>query len=176
VFTVSEKGSSSPLTGAAIIEAVKEAGVEFVAALPDIVTCDNVLWPMTEEAGLRVIPVCKEEEGISICAGLSYCNRRAVLLIQHTGFLAAINAVRAIAVEYELPIFMIVGLQGMEPDRNPRQSDSFGIRIMQPILETMGIGYDVLTSGADVAALAPAIEQAYTEEGPHVVLVASRPV
>ena len=118
---VRKKGSDSPLRGSAIIEAVKEAGVEFVAALPDIVTCDSVLWPMTGDAGLCVIPVCKEDEGVSICAGLSYCNRRSVLLIQHTGFLDSVNAVRAIAVEYELPIFMIVGLQGMEPGRRPDQ-------------------------------------------------------
>ncbi|MGE4562500.1 MAG: hypothetical protein AAEC10_06165, partial [Rhodospirillales bacterium] len=156
---VRKKGSDSPLRGSAIIEAVKEAGVEFVAALPDIVTCDSVLWPMTGDAGLCVIPVCKEDEGVSICAGLSYCNRRSVLLIQHTGFLDSVNAVRAIAVEYELPIFMIVGLQGMEPGRRPDQSDNLGIRIMQPILETMEISYDVLASETDVTALAPAIAQ-----------------
>ena len=173
---VRKKGSDSPLRGSAIIEAVKEAGVEFVAALPDIVTCDSVLWPMTGDAGLCVIPVCKEDEGVSICAGLSYCNRRSVLLIQHTGFLDSVNAVRAIAVEYELPIFMIVGLQGMEPGRRPDQSDNLGIRIMQPILETMEISYDVLASETDVTALAPAIAQAYADERPHVVLIASSPV
>jgi len=165
-----------PLRGSAIIEAVKEAGVEFVAALPDIVTCNSVLWPMTGDAELRIIPVCKEDEGVSICAGLSYCNRRSVLLIQHTGFLDSVNAVRSIAVEYELPIFMIVGLQGMEPDRRPEQSDNLGIRMLQPILDTMGIGYDVLASETDVAVLAPAIAQAYADERPHVALVASSPV
>ena len=79
---VRKKVFDPPLRGSAIIEAVKEAGVEFVAALPDIVTCNSVLWPMTGDAELRIIPVCKEDEGVSICAGLSYCNRRSVLLIR----------------------------------------------------------------------------------------------
>ena len=47
---------------------------------------------------------------------------------------------------------------------------------MQPILETMEISYDVLASETDVTALAPAIAQAYADERPHVVLVASSPV
>ena len=47
-------------------------------------------------AELRLIRLCKEDEGIGICAGLSYTDRRAVLLMQSTGLLDSINAVRCV--------------------------------------------------------------------------------
>ena len=48
----------------------------------------------------RLIRVCKEDEGVGICAGLAHTGKRALLLIQHTGLLDSINALRGVAVEY----------------------------------------------------------------------------
>ena len=104
--------TTAPLRGAAIVEAIKQSGVEFVVALPDIVTCETVLWPINRDPDLKLITVCKEDEGVSICAGLSYCDKRALLLMQHTGLLDSINAVRVMAAEYQLPICMMVGQIG----------------------------------------------------------------
>jgi sulfopyruvate decarboxylase TPP-binding subunit len=61
--------------------------------------------------------------------------------MQHTGFLDSINAIRAIAVEYEFALCMIVGLQGMEPDREPPQSGKYGVRIVEPLLDVMDIDH-----------------------------------
>ena len=65
------------------------------------------------------------------------CDRHAVLLIQYTGFLDSINAIRALAVEYRLLVMMIVGLQVLEDGRPPSASDKLGMRIMEPIMQAM---------------------------------------
>src|ERR1700677_3679875 len=108
--------------GAAIITALKAARVEFVAAVPDIVTSDGLLWPISRDPALRLIRLCKEDEGISICTGLAFSGRRAVLMMQQTGLMDSLNSIRAIAVEYQQPICMIVGLQGKEADRTADNS------------------------------------------------------
>lgn len=166
---------AGPLKGASIIDAIKGSGVDYVVALPDIVTCDSVLWPLTSDPDIKLITVCKEDEGVSICTGLSYCDRRAVLLIQHTGFLDSINALRAIAVEYGHPVVMVIGLQGMEPDRKPMESRQYGIRILEPILQAMGLDYAVLSDDRDAEAIVPAIEKAYADSTPFAFLVARSP-
>ena len=74
---------------------------------------------------------------MSIRAGLSYCDRHAVLLIQYTGFLDSMNTIRALAVEYRLLVMMIVGLQLQEDGRPPSASDKLGMRIMEPIMQAM---------------------------------------
>ena len=164
------------LTGSSIIRALKKAKVRTVVALPDIVTCEHVLWPISRDKSFRLVQVCKEDEGVGICAGLSYCDHRAVLLIQHTGFLDSVNAIRAVAVEYRLPIVMLVGLQGMELDRLPAQSDSIGISSLEPICDAVQLRHEVLAQESDVESLAAGIADAYQRSFPVVYFIARSPV
>src|ERR1700722_1850785 len=102
-------GASAP-DGAAIIAAIKRAGVQFVLSVPDIVTSAGLLFPIAADRNLKLVRVCKEDEAVGISAGLSFCGKRSLLLIQHTGLLDSINAIRAVAVQYSLPVVMMVGL------------------------------------------------------------------
>jgi sulfopyruvate decarboxylase TPP-binding subunit len=164
------------LHGRRIIDAIKTAGVGFIPCLPDIHTSEGLLRPLTREPDLRLIRVCKEDEGIGICAGLSYCDRRALLLMQYTGLLDSINALRIVGVEYGLPICMMAGLLNKEPGVPPRESRSYGIRIIEPILSAMGVAHHVIESDADVGRIAPAIDQAYARSQPVALLIGGSPV
>ncbi len=157
--------------GADIIDALKAARVEFVAAVPDIVTSAGLLWPISRDKALRLIRLCKEDEGISICTGLAFCGRRAVLLMQQTGLMDSLNAIRAIAVEYQQPVCMLVGLLGKEPDRAAAQSAKYGVRIIEPVLDAMGLDRITIDTSEDVVALAPAIDRAYALSRPVVALI-----
>ena len=167
--------STTPLSGRAIIEAFKLAQIQTVAALPDIVTCENLLWPIASDRDLRLVSVCKEDEGVSICAALSYTNHRAILLIQHTGFLDSINAIRVIAVEYQLPVVMVVGLQGMESHLKMTQSSHIGIRSLPGILNALELDYDVLEHEHHVSILTSRIEECYLNMKPWVFFLPHSP-
>jgi sulfopyruvate decarboxylase subunit beta len=162
--------SNGGLRGADIIAALKRAGVSHVAALPDITTSEGLLWPLSRDQELKLIRLCKEDEGVSICAGLAHCEKRAVLLMQMTGFLDSVNAIRAIACEYSQPICMMIGLLGKEPDKAPTESKAFGVRIIEPICDVMGIEHMCLDSAEDVARVPGAIDRAYAASRPLAVL------
>lgn len=162
-------------SGAAIIAALKSAGVGFVVALPDIVTSDGLLWPISRDPDFRLVRMCKEDEGIAICTGLAFAGRRAAMLIQQTGFLDSVNAIRAVAVEYEQPVVMLVGLQGKEPGVAPSKSKKVSVNIVEPILDAMGVEHHLVETDADVAAIAPAIEKAYAASRPVCVLIGTPP-
>ena len=162
---------SEPLQGKNIQAALQEARIEFVVALPDIVTCDELLWPIARENNFRLVNVCKEDEGVSICAGLSYAGKRAILLMQHTGFLDSINAIRVMGMDYQLPVVMMIGLQGLEEDRAPSESAQNGVRIVEPILKAMDIPYFVLNHDSDSSAISKAIDSAYTVPRPLAFLI-----
>jgi sulfopyruvate decarboxylase TPP-binding subunit len=164
------------LHGAAILAAIKDSGIKFVLSVPDIVTSAGLLRPISRDADLRLIRVCKEDECIGIASGLSFCDQRALVLIQYTGFLDSLNAIRAVAVEYKQPICMMVGLLGHEPERPPTQSGRFGVRIIEPILDTMGIAHELISQDADVAKIRPAIDQAYAQSLPVALLIGRRPL
>lgn len=158
-------------SGAAMLDAIAAANVRFVAAVPDIVTSDGLLWPLSRDGRFRLIRLCKEDEGVSICTGLAFTGQRAVLMMQQTGLMDSLNAIRAIAVEYRQPVCMVVGMQGKEPELRVRDSARYGVRIVPPILDVMGIEHIEIEGPGDEAALTAAIERAYREERPVVALV-----
>jgi sulfopyruvate decarboxylase TPP-binding subunit len=164
------------LHGSAILAAVKDAGIEFILSVPDIVTSAGLLRPISRDKDLRLVRVCKEDECVGIAAGLAFCGQRSLLLIQYTGFLDSINAIRAVGIEYKQPICMMIGLLGHEPDLLPAQSGRYGVRILEPILDAMGIAHHLIAQDADVSKIKPAIEQAYAQSLPVAFLIGRRPL
>jgi sulfopyruvate decarboxylase TPP-binding subunit len=163
------------LRGSSIIAEIKASRIEFVVSVPDITTSEGLLRPLSQGTAPRLIRVCKEDEGVGICAGLSYTGRRSLLLIQQTGLLDSINAVRGVAVEYGLPICLMVGLLEKEPGVPPMQSKRYGVRIVEPILDAMGITYHEIEEEADVAKIKPVIDDAYAQNRPVVLLIGRTP-
>ena len=163
------------LKGSSILAAIKASGVEFVLSVPDIVTSKGVLFPIANDPALRLVRVCKEDECIGIASGLHYSDKRALILIQYTGFLDSLNAIRAVAVEYKQPICMMVGLLGHEPERAPTQSGRYGVRIIEPICDAMGIPHHLISQDSDIAKIKPAIDKAYTDSFPVAMLIGRRP-
>src|SRR3982074_3005864 len=159
--STSRESDKTALLGGSIIREIKAGKIEFVVSVPDITTSEGLLRPLAQAKNPRLVRICKEDEGVGICAGLAYSGRRSLLLIQQTGMLDSINAIRGVAVEYALPICMMVGLLEKEPGVPPRQSKRYGVRIVEPVLEAMGITYHEIESDADVHKTRPAIEDAY---------------
>ena len=63
---------------------------------------------------------------------------------------------------------------GKEPDRPAAESENYGVRIVEPVLDAMGIDRVSIETSADVARLAPAIGRAYAESRPVVALIGRR--
>jgi sulfopyruvate decarboxylase subunit alpha len=162
------------LSGRAIIGALKAARIEFIVALPDATMSDHVLWPLSKDKDFKLVRVCKEDEGVSICAGLTSCGRRAALLMQYTGLLDSINAIRMIAVELAQPICMVVGLLSKEPGVPIVHSKHYSVRIVEPILGALGVDHFCMEGPEDVAMLPSAIDRAYAHSQPLCALVGHR--
>jgi sulfopyruvate decarboxylase TPP-binding subunit len=157
-----------PIEGKAILDELAASGIEFVVSVPDITTSEGLLWPLTKDKRFRLLRVCKEDEGVSICGAL------ALLLIQYTGLLDSINALRAAGCDYKLPVAMMVGLLEKEPGVPPKQSARFGVRIVEPILEAMGVPHDCFELAGDAPRIRPAIDKAFAESWPTALLIGRR--
>jgi sulfopyruvate decarboxylase subunit alpha len=168
--------AESSLVAQNIIREVKRAGIRFVVALPDRTTSERLLKPMLQDEELRMVQVCKEDEGVSICSGLYSTGHRSLLLIQYTGLLDSINSLRGIAVEGRNPVCMMVGLLGKEPGVLPIKSKRYGLRIVEPILDAMGIAHHLLETNDDLAQIVPAVEEAYAKSSPVALLIGREPL
>lgn len=162
---------SEPVLGSAILDAVAASGIEYVISVPDITTSAGLLWPLVDDRRFRLVRVCKEDEGVSICAAMSMCDKRALLLIQYTGLLDSINALRSAGCEYKLPVCVMAGLLAKELGVAPTKSKSFGVRIVEPILDAMGVPHVLLEDAGDERHIRPAIDQAYASSYPTALLI-----
>ena len=165
----------TPLSGASILNALKAAGIEYVISVPDLTTSEGVLRPLVKDTQLKLVRVCREEEAIGICAGLLVGGKRAAILIQYTGFLASMNAIRAIAMEYRQPICMLVGLLFADAPEDPRQSANYGVSRMIPLIEALGMPYRLARNDDEAADIAPALMRAFERSEPLTVLITRFP-
>jgi sulfopyruvate decarboxylase TPP-binding subunit len=164
-----------PLSADAIKNEYKRAGVRFVVALPDRVTSHHLLKGLLADPEFKVVQVCKEDEGVSVCAGLYAAGHKSVLMMQYTGLLDSINSVRGIAVEGHFPVCMVVGLLGKEADVKPTMSKKYGVKIIEPILDAMGVEHHLIENNADARGIAPAIEKAFANTSPTAILIGREP-
>jgi sulfopyruvate decarboxylase subunit alpha len=158
-----------------IITEIKKAGIRFIVALPDRVTSHYLLKSILRDPDFKVVQVCKEDEGISICSGLFSAGHRSLMMMQYTGLLDSVNSLRGVAMEGENPVCMLVGLLGKEPGVAPMQSRKYGVKIIEPILDAMGIEHHWVEDSGDAQKIVPAIEKAYAATRPMAVLIGREP-
>ena len=167
--------ADSPLRADDIIREIKKAGIRFIVALPDRVTSHYLLKSILRDPDFKVVQVCKEDEGISICSGLFSAGHRSLMMMQYTGLLDSVNSLRGVAIEGKNPVCMLVGLLGKEPGVAPTQSQKYGVKIIEPILDAMGIEHHWVEESGDTQKIVPAIEKAYAATQPMAVLVGREP-
>lgn len=167
--------ADSPLKAADIIREIKKAGIRFVVALPDRVTSQYLLKSILRDPDFRAVQVCKEDEGISICSGLYAAGQRALLMMQYTGLLDSVNALRGVAMEGHNPVCMMVGLLGKERGVQPAKDKRYGIRIVEPVLDVMEIEHQLIEEATDVSKIVPAVERAYGSSLPVALLIGREP-
>jgi sulfopyruvate decarboxylase subunit alpha len=172
---MSEQASAAAkLTGSRVISEIKKSGVEYVLSVPDLHTSRGLLHPIAGDPDFKLIRVCKEDECLGIAAGLTYGNIRSLMLVQYTGFLYAMNAIRGVAIEQKLPICMMIGLLGKEPGVQPRESRRLGVRIIEPILDVLGIPHTCIETDADTPRISAAIDEAWRTSRPTAILIGGR--
>jgi sulfopyruvate decarboxylase subunit alpha len=158
-----------------IIREIKNAGIRFIVALPDRVTSHFLLKTILRDPEFKVVQVCKEDEGISICSGLFAAGQRSLMMMQYTGLLDSVNSLRGVAVEGENPVCMLVGLLGKEPGVAPSQSKKYGVKIIEPVLDAMGIEHHWVEESGDTQKIVPAVEKAYATTKPMALLIGREP-
>jgi sulfopyruvate decarboxylase subunit alpha len=100
----------------AILASIKKAGINLVASLPDI-NCLDLINALERDADIIHVPLCREEEGIGICAGARLVGKKPAIVMQNAGLLNSCNGIVTTGIQLELPILLIVYYAGDIGDR-----------------------------------------------------------
>jgi sulfopyruvate decarboxylase TPP-binding subunit len=70
---------------------------------------------------------------------------------------------------------MVVGLLGKEPDVPPAQSKKYGVKIIEPILDVMGIEHHLIERDGDTQKISGAIDKSFKNSAPSAILIGREP-
>jgi sulfopyruvate decarboxylase subunit alpha len=130
---------------AAIVAGLKKAGIDFVATLPDEKMVE-LIRTVQSDGELRHIPLCREEEGIGICAGAYLAGRKTALIMQNAGFLNSCNALTTTSMQFQIPTLLLIYYAG---DIGDRGFTTLGA-VTEPVLQAMGIRSYILRQADQV--------------------------
>jgi sulfopyruvate decarboxylase subunit alpha len=122
-----------------ILEAMKEAGINFVTSLPDY-NLAKLLELVEADEAVRHVPLCREEEGIGICCGAYIGGKVTAIIMQNGGFLNSCNGITTTALNFNIPILLMIYYAGDLGDEGFATLGS----VTEPVLRGLGIRYYVL--------------------------------
>lgn len=147
---LSEKPNNVSPTEAAktIVTGLKGAGINLVATLPDI-NLSDLLGEIEEDRDLIHVPLCREEEGIGICAGAYLVGKKCAAIMQNGGFFNSNNAIVSTLLQYQIPLLLLIYYAGDIGDRTFSTTGS----MTEPVLRALGIRYYVMRDSTDAVEL-----------------------
>jgi sulfopyruvate decarboxylase subunit alpha len=86
------------------------------------------------------VPVCREEEGIGVCAGAYLVGKKCAAIMQNGGFFNSSNAIISTLLQYQIPLLLLIYYAGDIGDRTFSTSGS----MTEPLLAAMRIRTYVL--------------------------------
>jgi sulfopyruvate decarboxylase subunit alpha len=131
-----------------IVNGMKQAGINFVATLPDV-NLAELLRAVDEDPDLLHVPLCREEEGIGICAGAYLVGKKCAAVMQNGGFFNSNNAIISTLLQYQIPLLLMIYYAGDIGDRTFSTSGS----MTEPVLQALGIRYYIMRETADAPEL-----------------------
>jgi sulfopyruvate decarboxylase subunit alpha len=163
-------GAAGSLDPRLILHEIRQAGITHVITVPDTHQ-RSLLALLAEQSTPELVTVCTEDEAMGINLGLYLGGKRPMLLIQNSGFYAAVNTVRGLSLDAEVPAFLLIGEFFRDPARPSREQRARLVRMLEPSLDVWEIPYHRLEVESDVGRIPAAVEQAWRELGPVAVLV-----
>ena len=131
-----------------IVEAMKEAGINFVASVPDY-NLTKLLESVDAEAAFKHVPLCREEEGIGICAGAYMGGKTAAIIMQNGGLLNSCNALTTTCLQFGIPVLLLIYYAGDLGDRGFTTVGS----VTEPVLEGLGIRAYILRRAEEAGTI-----------------------
>jgi sulfopyruvate decarboxylase subunit alpha len=129
----------------AIVAGLKHAGIDFVATLPDEKMVE-LIRAVESELELKHVPLCREEEGVGICAGAYLAGKKTAMIVQNGGFLNSCNALTTTSLQFQIPLLLLIYYAGDIGDRGFTTLGS----VTEPVLQAMGIRVYVLRETEEI--------------------------
>jgi sulfopyruvate decarboxylase subunit alpha len=143
-----------PTDAEIVLDGIHAAGITHVASLPDFNLLE-LIRELERDERLVHVPVGREEEGIGIATGVYLGGGMPAVVMQNAGLLNACNALTTTALQFEIPMLLLVWYAGYLGDTAFMRLGE----VTEPVLRALGIRTFI---PADAEAARTLIPQAVT--------------
>jgi sulfopyruvate decarboxylase TPP-binding subunit len=154
-----------------VIEELLACGITHAVWLVDSETGSmyEALVAAEQSGRLKTVPVCREGEAIPLAMGLLIGGKKPAIIIQNTGFFESGDALRGQAIDYELPLVMLIGYRGWRADRAAINDSA--ATFLEPVLDAYGVPHWLLSGHTVGQLVRQAVAAAEERRGPVAILV-----
>lgn len=132
------------------VNALKSAGVNFVATLPDSMM-GNVIHVISRDSHFTHVPVSNENDGIGVCSGAWLCGKRPAMLMENSGLMMSTYALGAVSVAGAVggvPILLLITYRGEIGEGSYWYA--YQGEMTEPLLQVLHIPYHVCRKAAEL--------------------------
>lgn len=168
----------STIGASAYVQALRQTGVTHFVTVPDFVQLALHQSIENDEGDLRLVRTCNEDQAVCTAAGLTIAGKRPLVVIQNQGLYACVNTIRAVALDAQIPTVLMIGQFGREAsnfDHPSTASRRRVVRLLEPLLTTLGVPFWCVEQPDDLSALQAAFDTATSCRGAAAVIV-GRPI
>jgi sulfopyruvate decarboxylase subunit alpha len=161
------------IDGRELAAAIRALGVTHVVCVPDTVQRSAIAALAALETP-KLVYVCTEDEAMGINAGLYITGNRPMLLIQNNGLYACLNTLKGIALDAQVPTFLLIGQFGRDPKLSVEANPKRMVHRLEPTLDVWGVPHVRLDGPGDLPKLRTAWDRAWSTFGPSAALVGTQ--
>lgn len=156
------------------VAALQRNRIDHVVTVPDWVQLSLHTALQKGVSGIRMLNVCSENQCVTVGAGLTIGGARPLLMMQNQGLYNCVNTLRAVCLDAHVPLVFMVGQFGREfanIGADPKDSQRTMVRIMEPMLDAIGVPHLRLDVDADLTRIDEAYDLAQERRNAVVLLV-----
>ncbi len=151
------------------LNALIDAGVDFVACLPDS-AFKELYEPLSVEPKVDYVQVANEGDGVGICMGAWLGGKKPVLIMENTGFAVTPYALMRGPIPFGVPMLLLIAHRGGFHDQR-----WFSVPMgwgTAPLLDAMRISYEVVTRTDDIrGSITGAVKSMNSIQAPVAVIL-----
>lgn len=126
-------------TTRAIVDGLKDAGINFVVYMPDSFFFE-VIGEVEQDPAFECVSVPNESVGMCLAAGAWLGGKKPVMVMENTGLFVAMNAITRFHQPFGIPVLMLISYRGDAGDGWWMVTD-IG-HAFEPVLQALGVTYE----------------------------------
>jgi len=152
----------------AVRHVLEDLGLEYLVTVPESLY-EVLLKDVIKKSSMKIVQVCRESQGISICSGLAYGGKKAAILCSFKGLYNSIDSILGVALHCQVSFLMLLS-EGSALAKSVADNPERGCHTAA-LLKALDIPYYEVSSNAELFRIKEASAQTENNTQPVAVIL-----